>query len=45
MLPGAALRFALGAVQAHLSEHRLDQVLPGPRPESATAVRLSELEI
>jgi AcrR family transcriptional regulator len=38
-----ALRFALGAVQAHLSEHRLDQVLPGPRPDPATAVRLSEL--
>lgn len=38
-----ALRFALGAVQAHLSDHRLDRVMPVPRPEPATAARLSEL--
>ncbi len=36
-----ALRFALGAVQAHLGEHRLDRVLPGPCAEPGTALRLS----
>lgn len=36
-----ALRFALGAVQAHLGEHRLDRVLPGQCVEPVTAQRLS----
>ncbi len=38
-----ALRFALGAVQAQLCEHRLDHILPGPPPDAAPASRLSEL--
>lgn len=36
-----ALRFALGAVQAQLGEHRLDKVLPGQCAEPGTALRLS----
>lgn len=38
-----ALRFALGAVQAHLAEHRLDRLLPGACAEPVSAPRLSEL--
>jgi len=37
-----ALRFALGALQAHLGEHRIDKVLPGQGVEPGTALRLCE---
>jgi AcrR family transcriptional regulator len=37
-----ALRFALGAVQAHLAEHRLDRLVASTRAGPASAQRLSE---
>ncbi len=35
-----ALRFTLGAVQAHLGDHRLDQLLPGQGAEPGSTLRL-----